>query len=51
VQQRATAFGQSSSSQLARVALPAKAWRVLEVSTLAFTVCFMVSVAVKQVVA
>jgi NNP family nitrate/nitrite transporter-like MFS transporter len=42
VQQRATASSQDFSPPSVRQAVPAKAWRVLAVSTLAFTVCFMV---------
>ncbi|MET3440354.1 NNP family nitrate/nitrite transporter-like MFS transporter [Variovorax paradoxus] len=42
MQQRATASNQELSSPSAHQAVPAKAWRVLAVSTLAFTVCFMV---------
>lgn len=40
--QSATAPKQELSSPSATRAVPAKAWRVLAVSTLAFTVCFMV---------
>jgi NNP family nitrate/nitrite transporter-like MFS transporter len=42
VQQRATASSPPLSPPSATQAVPAKAWRVLAVSTLAFTVCFMV---------
>jgi NNP family nitrate/nitrite transporter-like MFS transporter len=42
VQQRATASSLPLSPPSATQAVPAKAWRVLAVSTLAFTVCFMV---------
>ncbi|MBW8715374.1 MAG: NarK/NasA family nitrate transporter [Variovorax paradoxus] len=42
VQQRATATSPPLSPPSATQAVPAKAWRVLAVSTLAFTVCFMV---------
>ncbi len=42
MQQRATASSPPLSPPSAHQAVPAKAWRVLAVSTLAFTVCFMV---------
>lgn len=42
MQQRATASSLPLSPPSATQAVPAKAWRVLAVSTLAFTVCFMV---------
>lgn len=46
MQQRATAIATATSQEIpalsAHPAVPAKAWRVLAVSTLAFTVCFMV---------
>ena len=42
MQQRATASRPPLSPPSAHQAVPAKAWRVLAVSTLAFTVCFMV---------
>lgn len=43
MQQRATATDSAfSTPPTHHVAVPAKAWRVLAVSTLAFTVCFMV---------
>ena len=42
MQQRATASSQDIPVPSAHQAVPAKAWRVLAVSTLAFTVCFMV---------
>ncbi|KLN53152.1 nitrate transporter [Variovorax paradoxus] len=42
MQQRATASRPELSPPSAQQAVPAKAWRVLAVSTLAFTVCFMV---------
>lgn len=42
MQQRATASSPPLSPPSANQAVPAKAWRVLAVSTLAFTVCFMV---------
>ena len=42
MQQRATASSPPLSPPAATQAVPAKAWRVLAVSTLAFTVCFMV---------
>lgn len=42
MQQRTTASSPELSSPSTHQAVPAKAWRVLAVSTLAFTVCFMV---------
>lgn len=42
MQQRATASSQDIPAPPAHQAAPSKAWRVLAVSTLAFTVCFMV---------
>ena len=42
MQQRATASSQDIPAPPAHQAAPPKAWRVLAVSTLAFTVCFMV---------
>lgn len=42
MQERATTIGSEFSSLPTHAAMPAKAWRVLAVSTLAFTVCFMV---------